>query len=130
MTIKRTYIACDGIEFENREDCIAHEADINAELILLRECRFFDSNRNRIELNEYEHLSNIASETYYMYVASEAAIRILATLFAEYGFRCPWSEDNCNQQIGHYVYMDDNGWVCLEERIEETKKIIRIIDRE
>ena len=130
MTIKRTYIACDGVEFENREDCLAHEADINIELIILSECRFFDHRRNRIEFREYEHLSKIVRESFYMYVASEAAIRILATLFAKYDLRCPWSDDKCNQQIGHYAYMDDNGWVCLEEHIEETKTIIRIMDRE
>ena len=130
MTIKRTYIACDGVEFENREDCLAHEADINEEIEILSECRFFDSTRRPIKCTAYEHLSDIADKSEYMYVASEAAIRILATLFADYGVECPWSDDNCKQRIGHYAYMDRCGWVCLEEHIEETKKIIHIMDRE
>ena len=45
MTIKNTYIACDGEEFETEEECLQYERGILGHKGIL----FFDSERNVIE---------------------------------------------------------------------------------
>jgi hypothetical protein len=141
MEMKVTYIANDGTEFENREECLAHEKSFSemSEFI-----QFFDQNFLPVEWNpdNYERMWN---RIYYIVIEphreEEAEEWWSNTFYAQLGVS-PFSElDDWSYWLrtGHgdeptiiaYDFNDDDDWVILNEiysKVHNTVKSLDLVD--
>lgn len=142
MEMKVTYIANDGTEFENREECLAHEKSFSemSEFIQL-----FDHNFLPIEWNpdDYDRMWNniyyIVIEPYREAEVEEWWSKTFNTMLGVSPFSdiaCDWSywlrtDHGDEPTVLAYDFNDDDNWVILNEiysKVRNTIKDLNLVD--
>lgn len=98
------YIACDGKEFDDRDDCVNYEFQLKEKQLLFFDSKLFPSN-----------LDNCT----YIYIRTEAELEILQEL-------CDFSDISCVGLIdgpGVYMYEDRRDkWLNISKTIDKIKE--------
>lgn len=120
MEEKIIYVAKDGAEFEDEEECMTYEL-LNDFKPFISKIRFYDE--NRIPVSIIEGLDDI----YYIVVneASEDLYDFLFRFFKESGYDSPW--ENLEFKEGLYYYTTIGGfhgkWLSWEEEMTKLEDI-------
>lgn len=139
MEIKTVYIANDGTEFENEEECLQYESSFTA---MCEFVQFYDRDFNPIAWNpeDYEamwnHLYYIVIEPHQEAEVEEWWNNTFNTMlgvspFSDLG--CVWSYwlttgNGDEPTILAYDFNDNNDWVILNEIYSKTHNIIKSLD--
>lgn len=142
MKMKVTYIANDGTEFENKEECIAHETS------LVSECDFvqlYDHNGKPIKWNPdnyddmYNHLYYIVIEPHHEKEVEEWWRNTFYAMLCVSPFddiASDWSywlrtDHGDEPTILAYDFNGDDDWVILNEiysKVHDTIKSLDLVD--
>ena len=139
MKTKVTYIANDGTEFENKEECLAYENSFSK---MSEFVQFFDQNFLPIKWNpdDYEYMWN---HTYYIVIEPHREEEVEEwwsnTFYAQLGVSpfsdldCDWSywlrtDHGDEPTILAYDFNDDDDWVILNEIYSKVRNTIKDLD--
>lgn len=114
MTEKTIYIAFDGKQFDDEDDCVKYEAttelkEIGDDLLL------YDKDGNRIEVLNDELIDKIE----YIIIKSKRAYNCLAEKMDYYGYLYP---SNSQLPICSYYNYDEEKWCDIKDRIEDLQE--------
>ena len=115
--MRTLYIACDGKEFENLNECKEYENNLKlkkSSLIML------DCNYKKLNFNEYKNLDRLLERCYYIKIGSNDDLELLkhSSLYVL-------------DEIGEYYYDDNANWWesidyeidILERKLKEFKYV-------
>lgn len=139
MKTKVTYIANDGTEFENKEECIAYENSFSK---MSEFVQFFDQNFLPIKWNpdDYEYMWN---HLYYIVIEPHREEEVEEwwsnTFYAQLGVSpfsgldCDWSywlrtDHGDEPTILAYDFNDDDDWVILNKIYSKVRNAIKDLD--
>lgn len=139
MEMKVTYIANDGTEFENKEDCLAYEKSFSE---LSEFVQFFDRDFLPVKWNpdNYERMWNLI---YYIVIephreaeAEEWWNDTFCAMLSVSPFSdldCDWSrwlktDHGDEPTILAYGFNDDDDWVILNETYSKARNAIKSLD--
>lgn len=139
MKAKVTYIANDGTEFENKEECLAYENSFSK---MSEFVQFFDQNFLPIKWNpdDYDYMWN---HIYYIVIEPHREKEVEEwwgnTFYAQLGVSpfsdldCDWSywlrtDHGDEPTILAYDFNDDDDWVILNEIYSNVRNIIKSLD--
>lgn len=120
MTIEYTYVADDGAEFDNEEECRAYEDSIkhNLEGVV-----FFNDNKDILT-----ELQDINYYTQSMLIVNPKQAKDLFDWL--YGY-CGMEKPTCELHEGDVLFWDDEygKWVSCKHRIEECRSLMKTLEK-
>ena len=139
MEMKVIYIANDGMEFENKEECLAYEKSFSE---MSEFVQFFDQNFLPIKWNpdDYEYMWN---HIYYIVIEPHHEEEVEEwwsnTFYAQLGVSpfsdldCDWSywlrtDHGDEPTILAYNFNNDDDWVILNEIYSKVRNTIKDLD--
>ena len=120
MEEKIIYVAKDGAEFEDEEDCLTYEL-LNDFKPFISKIRFYDENRKPVSIIEgLDDVNYIVINE-----ASKGLYDFLLRFFKEWGYDSPW--ENLEFKEGLYYYTTIGGfhgkWLSWEEEMTKLEDI-------
>lgn len=139
MKTKVTYIANDGTEFENKEECLTYEKSFSE---MSEFVQFFNHNFLPIEWNpdDYEHMWNniyyIVIEPHREAEAEQWWSQTFGTMLGVSPFEdigCSWSywlrtDHGDEPTILAYDFSGDDDWVLLNDIYSNVRNVIKSLD--
>lgn len=116
MTIEYTYIADDGTEFDNEEECRAYE---DALKVQFDSVVIFDENKNILS-HDWEEIEG--NDFYIVIVAAEPARELFDKLGDYISFKKPKFEVHAGDVLAWDLYSEE--WYNVHDRIEEFTRLI------
>ena len=103
-----TYI-CEicGAEFDNEYICECHEE--NEKLLL--ECRFWDSDRNELKVNDWDYMP---TDVFFFYAPTAKHFNAVNVWFEDQGFE---TVEDIKPEDRHGLFFYENGWENLDNKI-------------
>lgn len=119
MTTKIIYIANDGTEFDNEEECYAYEHQFDD--IINSDVKFWDLQRRPLDKSDIE---NCLETCCVMYIPNQEIAKIVNGTFKYFGIETPWSDEisDSDFDIGYFYY--ERGWVNIDKEIASLNEII------
>lgn len=120
MTEYTTYVAFDGSEFDDEDDCLAYERTMQA-TDYEDEIFFYDNNRKPIPLN-VEDLDDI----YFVNILAEKACQWFVDRCQDCGSTHPWSYNPYRKEefpLTGFFYYSDEEWHHWQTEIERLRAI-------
>ena len=105
------YIANDGREFDDKEECIEYEKRFSS---ILDKIVFIQD--KEILTPTIENLDDCCEWCTAIYIPREEDIEIISQMFDHFSIENPF--ENCHRSGIHYY---DDGWYCLDEEIEKLE---------
>ena len=117
MTIEYTYIADDGTEFDNEEECQAYEDSIkhNLEGVVF----FNDSKDILTELQDIDYY------TQFMLIVDPKKAKDLFDWLYDY---CGFAKPECDLRKGDVLFYEDE-WVSCSAEIEKCQSLLWVLDK-
>lgn len=132
MIEKTVYVANDGTEFEEEDECRMYELNINSNLpkFLENEVIFYDKSGNFVADLHNITVNQLAEQwdkIYHIGVASEALARFqdwAERVYEETGYLnlpydCPVSQFAYDNNIVYYSINNRGDWICLQDEYRE-----------
>lgn len=116
MTIEYTYIADDGTEFDNEEECRAYEDSLK---VAFDSVVIFDENKNVLS-HDWEEIEG--RDFYMVIVAAEPARELFDKLGYYISFEKPKFEVHAGDVLAWDLYSEE--WYNVHDRIEELTRLI------
>lgn len=121
MIEKTIYIANDGTQFDDEDECIKHELNENvADIVANNELLIFGSNNKMIHINDLNFYKEF-EKACYIVIKTERAYNYLSDFCAYYGFDCPYIS-NDNYKRSYYYDFDNYDWDEIKDRVSELKQ--------
>lgn len=121
MTEYITYVAFDGSEFDDEDDCLAYERTMKA-TDYEDEIFFYDSNRKPVPLN-VEDLDDV----YFVNIETEKASKWFLDRCRDSGATHPWTYDARRAEpfpkTGFFWYDDNGDWRHWQTEMESLRAI-------
>ena len=121
MTEYTTYVAFDGSEFDDEDDCLAYERTMRA-TDYEGELFFYDSNRKPLPL-DVEDLDNV----YFVNILTEKASAWFLDRCRDCGSTHPWIYDSHRKEefpkTGFFWYDDNGDWRHWQTEMESLRAI-------
>lgn len=117
MTTRTIYIADDGTEFDNENECYAYEHQFDD--IVNSDVKFWDLQRKPLDKSD---IKDCLETCYAMYIPNEEIAKVVYDAFEYFGIENPWSNSVLNFDIGYFCY--ERGWVNIDKEIASFNEII------
>lgn len=118
----KIYVAADGTEFRDKDECEVYEKEYYKNLVQFKESiLFFNGTLKRMDFNSHNSLRELFEYAIYIYIVDEEGLTVTKLLKLEDGLNTP-------DGLGFWVWTD-SGWRQVRDDFQDKLKKLEVENR-